>query len=210
MVLLKAAATGTESGSQQRAACGQHGRSAGSVSAGVTCCLQMHRGLCQNGFAARSSGLPGGGLEGEMLRLLLPPSPRRLQQQKDRGNARLARCPRSAEKHRCRHRSVGAAIPVSCSGRPSSWWHRSCLPRVWLSLLLFYQNTCLPRAKPTRGRLCRCGIDAGVPPCWAKQSLIKVPRALAEQHMQNKSSFSKTMSSCFSRWNGEHQWPRLE
>lgn len=196
---------GTESGSHQRAACGRRGRSAGSVSADVICCLQMHRGLCQNGFAARSSGLPGGGLEEEMLRPLFPPGPWRLQQQKDQGNARLAKCPRSAEKRRCRHRSIGAVIPVSCSGRPSSGWRRSCLPRVWLSLLLFYLNTCLPRAKPAWGRLCRYGIDAGIWPSWAKHSLIKVPRTLAEQQLQKKSSFSKTMSSCFSRWNGEHQ-----
>lgn len=48
----------------QGAVCGQHGHSASSVSAGLICCLQMHH----SGFAACSSGLASGGLDGEMLR----------------------------------------------------------------------------------------------------------------------------------------------
>lgn len=36
------------------------------------CSLQRHQGLCQNGFAVCFSGLAHGGLEGEMLRPLLP------------------------------------------------------------------------------------------------------------------------------------------
>ncbi|PKU46668.1 dehydrogenase reductase sdr family member on chromosome x [Limosa lapponica baueri] len=74
----------------QQAVCGWHGHSAGSISAGIICCLQMHGGLYQNEFAVCSWGLVSGGFGGGDAKTS---SSWCVRQQKDWGYTGLAKIP---------------------------------------------------------------------------------------------------------------------